>query len=138
MGPIRQSLDCKFYNGEDANHRLLTLIINQFIETKIATTEEQKQQVKDKYTMTLEVTSPISYELNDLLWKEIDKFKEGSSVKSIFPSLVREYRVKTFEHYRDAFYCVSYDEQQKLLTYDFNGEKFSGTEQELTTWLKTK
>ena len=137
-GPIRQALDGSLYNGEDANHRLLTLIINHFLERKSAQTEAKREATDSKYTMELEVSVPINKKLSELLKREVNKFECFDKTDRIFPALACEFRMATFEKPREAFYAAEYDPETQIFTYNLNGERFVGTEQELTNFLLTK
>lgn len=139
-GCVRMSLDGKFFNGEDGNHRLLTIMINYFLEKTQAKSLFELSFVNQKYKMTLPVSRVISGELNDLLSKESLKFESNVNLgeDEIYPALAREYRTLTYASPRESYYMVEYFPKNDTYMYDFNGETFIGTEQELISWLKAK
>ncbi|MBE7076469.1 MAG: hypothetical protein E7374_01080 [Clostridiales bacterium] len=138
-GPLKRGLHGQLFNGEDANHRALTLIINHFLESMSAKTEQEKNAVNSKYSMTL----PVAYPLTEELKAELKKISRELEVLSTdedprFPKLVTEYRARTFENYDEAFYLADYDPESKVYHFKFNGEEFMGSERKLLDYLKTR
>ncbi len=140
-GPIDISIDGKFYNGADGNHRLLTLIINHFLERSSAKTEEEKLAVDKMYEMELEVCIPCCEELYQLLDKEMQAYAYKYWQKDderIFPNSVCKYREAMYDNDLKNTYFVTFNPEENSYEYNLNGVKFKGNEQELIKFLKTK
>lgn len=137
--PLLIDSEGKIYNSEDGNHRLLSLIINEFVEYAGARTQEERTAIREKYSIIAECSFPHDKELCALLEKEkaiyVDYLTPENSDMFI-PEAVREFRA----NHKGAtdLYLASYDPKTKRYKYDFNGEKFVGTCDELKNFLLTK
>lgn len=137
QGFMTVSPNGKIFNGNDGNHRLLTLIIKHFAERTSAKTEEEKKAVDDKYRMNLNVSYPISRELYNLLEKEKDLVTPHCNrKKSHYQACL--YREQAFYKAKQGDYLTEYDPNTGKYNYSLNGRAFNGTEQELINYLKTK
>lgn len=140
-GPIMLTNDGYYFNGNDGNHRLLTLIINHFLERKAAKTEEEKLAVDKRYEMDLEVCVPCCAELYSLLDKEVQSYAYHYWEKDeerVFPNSVCKYREKMFENPKENTYFVTFIPEKNCYKYNLNGVRFEGNEQELVQFLQTK
>ncbi len=128
-----------YFNVSDANHRLLTLMFNHFMERLSAKTEAERQAVDEKYILNVPVSYPHDAELIDSIYSFTDKF-DSYSIKtnrnSPIPPIVAAYRQLHGSQYVN--YPVSYDKDSNMYTFDFNGEQFKGTAKEMTEYLNTK
>lgn len=135
--PAKIDLTGRLFNGGDGNHRLATLIINCIIEFAKAKTEEDKKLILEKYSMEIPVKIPFKHFLCSLLNEQWLKCSSVTS-DSIYPQEVREFRESTFATKEESRCFVKYDEKTKTLSYDFNGEKIVGTEEDLIDCLYGK
>lgn len=138
-GPAFADDEGHLFNGTDGNHRLLSLMINEFVEYESAKTESEKKAVLQKYAMEIPVSYPHDRELCELLEKERSDFAPYESTENEttrIPLPVREYRA--LHQKGPELYVAKYDHQTETYTYDFNGTKFSGSCAELVRFLKTK
>lgn len=138
-GPAFADDDGHLLNGTDGNHRLLSLMLNAFVEYASAKSEEERNRVLAKYSMDIPVAHPHSKELCALLEKERLDFepfdsKENSTTR--IPFLVREYRA--LHQKWNELYVARYNPQTNMYTYDFNGTTFSGSCSDLVRFLRTK
>lgn len=137
--PAFMDVEGNVYNGEDGNHRLLSLMINQFVDFACCKNDAERQAVKDKYALFLEVSLPHDKELCTLLEREKNKFVDyptDENCGDFIPYAVREFR-HLHTDLSDT-YLASYDDKTKTYFYDFNGTKFSGSCEELKNFLRTK
>lgn len=135
-GPLRADLAGHVFNGEDGNHRLLTLILNQYIEMSAAKTVEQKRAVSKKYEMTLDCQLPFSKALVDALERAneiISPYNENSPI----PRPAREYRDSMANSIYDKW-IAEFNPETQQFSFELNGDKFVGTEEELIAHLKTQ
>ena len=137
--PLLVDWEGKIYNSEDGNHRLLSLMINEFVEYAGCRTKEERTAVRDKYALIVECSFTHDKELCELLEKEKARYvdyKTDENADLFIPEAVREYRAghrKTSDTY-----LASYNPETRRYKYDFNGEKFEGTASELKNFLKIK
>lgn len=127
------------YNGEDGNHRLLSLMINQFVDYACCKNSKERKEVKDKYSLILEVSLPHDKELCSLLETEksrIMDYRTDENADDFIPFAVREFR-QLHKGASDT-YLASYDKQTGTYYYDFNGTKFAGDCEQMKHFLKTK
>lgn len=129
---ICQDIRGNIFNKGDGNHRLVILIINHFLEKESAKSPEEKLLIDKKYEMELDVSLPFSKELYELLNNEFINMKKNNS------NLAIRFREESYENFDESKYFVMYDETTKIFNYSLNGETFSGTEQEMINFLKTK
>lgn len=138
VDPAFMSADGRLFNGGDGNHRLLALMMNQFVERMNARTDEERKMVDDKYMIEVPVSYPHDKELCQLLEKEKIKVSPDFSDASQegLPFMVREYRA----HHQGSnnLYVAKFNRKNGIYTYDFNGTRFSGTGEELKLFLKNK
>lgn len=133
-GPIIMNSAGQIFNGEDGNHRLLTLIINQFLERNSAKSKAEKLAIDKQYEMTLPCDFAYNAELVDLLEnieKQISIYNQDSQI----PMLVRKFRDDLRQN--NAWF-VKYDPKTKLFTFNFNDEKFTGNEQDFIKYLHSR
>ena len=122
------------FNSGDGNHRLLTIMLQYFAEQQNARGVKAHQRIDDKYRMTLQVDYLHKKELIELLSEE--KYNIDSMNKeSTYPFMVRRYRENVTNKEN---LLVSYNSRTKQYKYDFNGDYFEGTCDELIKYLKTK
>jgi len=136
-GPAEIDAEGNLFNGEDGNHRLLTLKINHFIERQKAKTEQEKAEVDKKYEMEIEVALPFNVKLCDLLSNVYYNLLESYKEDSLIPRYAVEYRKQSYSNYYECERIVDYNPETKIFTYNFNDVNFSGTEQELIEFLQT-
>ena len=137
--PLLVDWEGKIYNSEDGNHRLLSLIINEFVEYAACRTAEERKAVRDKYELIVECSFTHDKELCDLLEKEKARYvdyKTPENADMFIPEAVREFRARNRKS--SDTYLASYDPQTRRYKYDFNGEEFEGTASELKNFLKIK
>ena len=137
QGFMTVSPNGKIFNGNDGNHRLLTLIIKHFAERASAKTEDEKKAVDDRYRMNLNASYPISMELYNLLEKEKDSIRPRCNRKTSYYQAC-QYREYVFAMANQGDYLAEYDHNTGKYKYSLNGRAFNGTEQELINYLKTK
>ena len=135
-----EDLKGNFFNGGDGNHRLLALIINNFIEFSKAKTDEERQAVVDKYEMEVPVHLPHKEMLCDAIrdeYKEImDYFTKDD--ERFWPRAACVYREDSFAKAHELEHIVEYDPETQKYSYEFNFDKFVGTDDELVGWLAVK
>lgn len=137
--PAHMDSEGYVYNGEDGNHRLLSLMINQFVDYASCKNSEERQAVKDKYSLILEVSLPHDKELCDLLETEKNRimdYRTDENADDFIPYAVRAFR-QLHKGASDT-YLASYDKQTDTYHYDFNGTKFVGDCESLKNFLKNK
>lgn len=138
VDPAFMSADGRLFNGGDGNHRLLALMLNQFVERANARTDEERKMVDNKYMIEVPVSYPHDKELCQLLEKEKVKVSPDFSDASQegYPFMAREYRA----HHQGSnnLYVAKLNRKNGIYTYDFNGTRFSGTGEELKLFLKNK
>ena len=128
---IRENINGKLFNSDDGNHRLLTLMINQFLETKSANSKDEISRINNKYAMTVNVYKQINSQISDLLYEY--HYELMHSPNNSIPKLIREIRLKTMNYKREHF--CSYDENSKTFTFFANGKTFTGSESEFKEFL---
>ncbi|MBQ8468160.1 MAG: hypothetical protein IJ542_00185 [Clostridia bacterium] len=136
--PVYMGSNGKFYNNNDGNHRLLTLIVSHFIERKRAKSPEEVAAVDKKYEMVVPVQLPVKDNLADLLVERTmarSAFSLEDDSKRIFPRGACEYRSETIG---DKDYFLSFDPQTNNFSYEFNDDTFVGTQDEIYEYLKNK
>ncbi len=136
-GPLVMNINGQIFNGEDGNHRLLTLILNQFIEYSAAKTKSEKEAVNERYAMSLDCSMPFDADIVDAL-ERVQKTVSPQNENSNIPYLVRNYRDGMCKNKYDNKWVAKFNPETKLFEYDFNGEHFVGTQTELLKFLKTK
>lgn len=138
--PLVEDLKGMLFNNGDGNHRLLALIINNFIEFSKAKTDEERQAVDDKFTMEIAVDLPHKEMLCDALRDEYRKVSDylTKDNERLYPRAACAYREDSFAKAHEREYLVEYDEKTKKYSYEFNSEKFVGTDDELIGWLSIK
>lgn len=134
---VQQDIRGNIFNVNDGNHRLLTLIINQFLESKTATSDQELKNVYKKYEMEIDVSLPFSAELCDLL-REVAKEYMPYDENQVTPIEARSFRDSSFEYGKNSSCCVDYNPKTGMLTFNLNNEKFCGNEQELIKYLKQR
>ena len=135
--PFNEDLDGTIFNGEEGNGKLLSLIIRQFIEFSQAKTDLDRESVNDKYTMDALVNLPHREELCEALRDRYYHVADTDSQDSqrIYPRLACAYRTDSFMYQTEGEYIVEYDPETKKYSYEFNLEKFVGTDEELIGYL---
>lgn len=135
--PLNEDLEGVIFNGEEGNSELLSLIIRQFIEYSKAKTDLDRESVIDKYSMDALVNLPHREELcaalRDRYAHIIDSYYYGG--QSVYPRLACSYRIDSFPYPAEEEYIVEYDPETGKYTYEFNLEKFIGTDEELIGYL---
>lgn len=124
----------KIFNGNDGNHRLLTLILKHAAERMSAKTDAERLAVDERYKMKVPVSYPISRELASLLRRE----QADGNTQSIYPKLALQFREQAFYFARERDYSVGYNPETQEYNYSYNGVKFNGTEEQLIQFLNTK
>ena len=137
LDPAKVDAVGNLFNGEDGNHRLLTLKINHFIERQKAKTEHEIAEIDKKYEMEIEIDLPFSSRLCRALSDIYNEMFTSSSEDALIPKFVAEYRSLSYENYNESMRFVEYDEQTKIFNYRLNDVEFSGTEEELIEFLQT-
>lgn len=135
LDSVKLDIRGNLFNSDDGNHRLLTLMINHFLERSVANRPLEKQEVENRYKMEIDVSYPFSDELCDLL-SEVAKEYLPYSPKEVVPKSVRDFRFRSFGNIKDANSCVTYDRKTDTLSFNLNGERFVGKEHELINYLK--
>lgn len=123
--------DGELFLGEDGNHRLLTLVINQFLERINAKTKEQKLSIDEKYKFQIPVRTEVSRNLYSLL---NEKYEE---MINAVPQMVLEYRQNMFTEQGESDYICKRDSKNKTFTYKPDEVDFVGDEDELINFLET-
>lgn len=132
--PIVIDNEGNIFNNGDGNHRLLTIMLQYFVEQQSARGSKAHQRIDDKYKMTLQVDYLHKRELIELLGEE--KFNLDSSNKeSTYPYMIRKFREDVASQ---EDFLVTYNSRTKQYKYDFNGDTFEGTSEQLIKFLKTK
>jgi len=137
-GPVHASTDGRLFNGNDGNHRLLTLIIKYFAERHNAISQESKEEVDKKYQMTVPVSYPISQELSDALNDLKSEIDYSPFDDKLIPQKARTYRYNAMANSKQAEYLASYNPATNEYKLTFNDEVFVGTEDKLLKYLKQR
>ncbi len=137
---LDEDVQGNLFNGEDGNHRMLAMLINNFIEASKAKTDEESQAVSDKYEFDVPVNLAHKKMLCDALAEEYECVLSLATKdeERLFPMQVCSYRRSTFKTLGEKDYLVDFDFETGKYTYEFNFDKFVGTAEELTGWLITK
>ncbi len=135
--PFNQDLDGDIFNGDSGNHRLLTLIIKNFIEHSKAKNVEEQELVEKEFGMVVFVNLPHREELCDAL---SDRYYSVSDLYTkdkdrIYPRKACGYREDSFIKAGEEDYLVEYDPETKKYSYKFNFDTFVGTDEELIGYL---
>ena len=152
LGPLKIDIDGNVFNTEDGNHRLLALIINEFIYfqklqnspefKKLSTNERSKFLDEKRYERSrlFDVDLPIKKELAIMLKREEQRINslEKDDAKRIVPNLACRFRERTLPNEREAWQVAFYQQGANRYTYNFNGEHFSGNEEQIINFLKLK
>ncbi|MCQ2556220.1 MAG: hypothetical protein MJ149_02700, partial [Clostridia bacterium] len=117
-GPVKCDVNGKLFNGEDGNHRLLLLMIHDFIERHSAKTAEEIERVNEKYSMDFEVDFMHAREVIEAIE---NRWAYLSSLNKQSPYSLSARKYKEFVGFRteEKIYCAEYS--NPIYHYNFNG-----------------
>lgn len=137
LDSVKQDIQGNIFNINDGNHRLLTLIINHYLESMSTKTDAELEEVDNKYKMYIDVSLPFSAELCDKL-DEVAKEYVPYNKNQVVPMQAREFRQRSFENCKDGDACVVFDRENNIFNFNLNEERFSGNEKELLEYLNSR
>ncbi len=132
--PIVCDNDGNYFNYGDGNHRLLTLMLQHFVERKMARSKQEIARIDAKYNLKVPVSYLHKRKLIDML--EEEKYELSSDKKtSTYSYMARKYREQMLGSDNAL---ATYDNKRKKYNYNYNGQTFNGTAEELIYFLINK
>lgn len=132
--PIVCDNEGNYFNYGDGNHRLLTLILQHFVERTNAKTKQEMAKIDAKYNLNIPVSYLHQKKLIDMLEDEKYELSSGKKTSS-YSYMARKYREQMLG---EEDILATYDDKRKIYNYNYNGQIFKGTDRELMSFLINK
>lgn len=132
--PIVCDNDGNYFNSGDGNHRLLTLILQHYVERSTARSKHDLTKIDAKYNLQVPVSYLHKKRLITLLENEQYKLSSGKKT-SKYAYMARKYRE---EMLGGDDTLATYDQRKQKYSYNYNGQTFNGSEDELINFLINK